>query len=118
MRPGRGAGCPTGARTGRALARARTRRIGSARVLRLRARPQDELVRGLGVAGGEAILAAHGKLAAFRTYQKQPAHRARPAADQLRGFLTNWKVELAGPLVAALDPARIPRPLDGVVGFV
>jgi hypothetical protein len=79
---------------------------------------EDELVRGLGVAGGEAILAAHGKLAAFRTYQKQPAHRARPAADQLRGFLTNWKVELAGPLVAALDPARIPRPLDGVVAFV
>jgi len=77
---------------------------------------EDELVRGLGVAGTEAILAAHGKLGAFRTYQKQPAHRDRPAADQLRGFLTNWKVELAGPLVEALDPARVPRLLDGVLG--
>jgi len=56
------------------------------------------------------------KLGAFRTYQKQPAHRARAAADQLRGFLTNWKVELAGPLVEALDSARVPRPLDGVLG--
>jgi len=79
---------------------------------------EDELVRGLGVAGTEAILSAHGKLGAFRTYQKQPAHRARAAADQLRGFLTNWKVELAGPLVDALDPARVPRPLDGVLAFV
>ena len=78
----------------------------------------EDVVRGLGVVGGEAILAAHGKLAAFRTYQKQPAHRARPAADQLRGFLTNWKVELAGPLVEALDPARVPRPLAGVLAFV
>ena len=79
---------------------------------------EDELVRGLGVTGTEAILAAHGKLGAFRTYQKQPAHRARPAADQLRGFLTNWKVELAGPLVEALEPARVPRPLAGVLAFV
>ncbi|HKV67953.1 MAG TPA: hypothetical protein VJN72_07675, partial [Gaiellales bacterium] len=79
---------------------------------------EDELVRGLGVAGTEAILAAHGKLGAFRTYQKQPAHRARATADQLRGFLTNWKVELAGPLVEALDPARVPRPLDGVLAHV
>ena len=79
---------------------------------------EDELVRGLGVAGTEAVLAAHGKLGAFRTYQKQPAHRARAAADQLRGFLTNWKVELAGPLVDALDPARVPPPLDGVLAVV
>jgi hypothetical protein len=79
---------------------------------------EDELVRGLGVAGTEAILAAHGKLGAFRTYQKQPAHRGRAAADQLRGFLTNWKVELAGPLVEALDSARVPRPLDHVLAFV
>jgi len=63
----------------------------------------------------EATLAAHGKLGAFRTYQKQPAHRARETADQLRGFLTNWKVELAGQLVEALEPDRVPRPLEGVL---
>ena len=76
---------------------------------------EDELVRGLGVAATEALLDAHGKLGAFRTYQKQPSHRARAALDQLRGFLNNWKIELAGPLVEALDPARVPRPLDGVL---
>ncbi len=76
---------------------------------------EDELVRGLGVAATEALLADHGKLRAFRTYQRQPAHRARPTPDQLRGFLNNWKVELAGPLVEALHPDRVPRPLDGVL---
>lgn len=79
---------------------------------------EDELVRGLGVAAAEALLAAHGKLGAFRTFQKQPAHRGRPSPDQLRSFLNNWKVELAGPLVEALDPGRVPRPLDAVLGRV
>jgi hypothetical protein len=79
---------------------------------------EDELVRALGVAATEALLDAHGKLGSFRTYQKQPAHRARPIPDQLRGFLNNWKVELAGPLVEALDPAQVPRPLAGVLASV
>jgi hypothetical protein len=79
---------------------------------------EDELVRGLGVAATEAVLRAHAKLGAFRTYQKQPDHRARPTSDQLRGFLNNWKVELAAALVEALDPSRVPRPLDGVLAHV
>jgi hypothetical protein len=79
---------------------------------------EDELVRALGVAATEALLDAHGKLGAFRTYQKQPAHRTRPTPDQLRGFLTNWKIALAAPLVEALDPARVPRPLAGVLASV
>ncbi len=79
---------------------------------------EDELVRGLGVAATEAVLDAHGKLGAFRTYQKQPDHRTRPTSDQLRGFLNNWKVELAAALVEALDPSRVPRPLDGVLAYV
>jgi len=79
---------------------------------------EDELVRALGVPATEAVLAAHGKLGAFRTYQRQPAHRTRPAAAQLRGFLNNWKVELAAPLVEALHPARTPRPLEGVLAAV
>jgi hypothetical protein len=79
---------------------------------------EDELVRSLGVAAVEEVLAAHGKLGSFRTYQKQPAHRARPTEDQLRGFLTNWKVRLAAPLVEALDLGRVPRPLEGVLAHV
>jgi hypothetical protein len=79
---------------------------------------EDELVRCLGVSVVEEVLAAHGKLGSFRTYQKQPAHRARPIGEQLRGFLTNWKIELAGPLVEALDLSVVPRPLDGVLSHV
>ena len=79
---------------------------------------EDELVRSLGDAAVLEILAAHRKLASFRTYQKQPAHRARSTEQQLRGFLTNWKIRLAAPLVEALDLSRVPRPLDGVLAHV
>ena len=79
---------------------------------------EDELVRCLGAAAVEEILAAHGKLGSFRTYQKQPAHRARTTEEQLRGFLTNWKVRFAAPLVEALDLSRVPRPLDGVLAYL
>jgi Overcoming lysogenization defect protein-like, TOPRIM domain len=79
---------------------------------------EDELIRCLGVSAVEQVFAAHGKLSSFRTYQKQPAHRARPTGEQLRGFLTNWKIELARPLVEALDLDRVPRPLDGVLSHV
>jgi hypothetical protein len=79
---------------------------------------EEELIRCLGAAAVEEILAAHGKLGSFRTYQKQPAHRARSTDAQLRGFLTNWKVQLAAPLVEALDLSYVPRPLDGVLTHV
>jgi len=79
---------------------------------------EDELVRCLGASVVEAVLAAHGKLGSFRTYQRQPAHRARTAEEQLRGFLNNWKIRLAAPLVEALDLSRVPRPLDGVLAHV
>lgn len=79
---------------------------------------EDELVRSLGVGSMEELLAEYGKLGSFRTYQRQPAHRGRGTEDQLRGFLTNWKVELAAPLVDALDLDRVPRPLDGVLAHV
>ena len=79
---------------------------------------EDEVIRCLGASVVEEVLAAEGKLRSFRTYQKQLAHRARPTEDQLRGFLTNWKIELAGPLVEALDLTRVPRPLDGVLTHV
>ena len=79
---------------------------------------EDELIRSLGVEAVEEIFAAHGKLGSFRTYQKQPAHRGRPTEEQLRGFLTNWKISLAAPLVEALDLDRVPRPLDGVLAHL
>jgi hypothetical protein len=79
---------------------------------------EDELIRSLGAPAVEEVLAAHGRLGGFRTYQKQLPHRDRAIEDQLRGFLTNWKVLLAGPLVEALDLTSVPRPLDGVISHV
>jgi Overcoming lysogenization defect protein-like, TOPRIM domain len=79
---------------------------------------EDELIRCLGAPVVEEVLAAHGKLGSFRTYQKQPAHRARTTEEQLRGFLTNWKIRFAAPLVEALDLSRVPRPLDRVLAHV
>ena len=79
---------------------------------------EDELIRCLGASAVEDVLAAHRKLKSFRTYQKQPAHRGRAIEEQLRGFLTNWKIEMAAPLVEALDLSRVPRPLDRVLAHV
>jgi hypothetical protein len=47
---------------------------------------EDELTRALGPAAMEELLEEQGELNAFRTYQKQPAHREEPLEDQLRVF--------------------------------
>src|SRR5262245_65649270 len=52
---------------------------------------EDELTRAVGPAGMERVLAEQGELRAFRTYQKQPAHRAAPLEEQLYGFMRNRK---------------------------
>jgi len=72
---------------------------------------EGELSRALGPAGMEALFDAQGELKAFRTYQKQPAHREEPIEAQLRGFLWNRKHEYAVLIVDAVDLDRIPRPL-------
>jgi hypothetical protein len=76
---------------------------------------EDELTRAVGPEGMERVLAAQGELRAFRTYQKQPAHRARPLEEQLHGFMWNRKQKYAVLLVEALDLERVPRPLDRVL---
>jgi hypothetical protein len=76
---------------------------------------EDELTRALGPAAMEELLEAQGELSAFRTYQKQPAHRQRAIEEQLRGFLWNRKLEYGVLIVDALDLDRIPRPLAGVL---
>ena len=76
---------------------------------------EDELTRALGRAAMEELLEAQGELTAFRTYQKQPAHREEPIETQLRGFLWNRKHEYAVLIVEALDLDRIPRPLAKVL---
>jgi hypothetical protein len=76
---------------------------------------EDELTRALGPAAMEELLEAQGELNAFRTYQKQPAHREEAIETQLRGFLWNRKLKYGVLIVNALDLDRIPRPLAGVL---
>ena len=79
---------------------------------------EDELTRAVGPAGMERVLTEQGELRAFRTYQRQPAHRARPLEEQLHGFMWNRKQRYAVLLVEALDLGRVPRPLDCVLAHV
>jgi hypothetical protein len=79
---------------------------------------EDELTRAVGPDGLERVLAEQGELHAFRIYQKQPAHRARPLEEQLHGFMWNRKQKYAVLLVEALDLERVPRPLERVLAHV
>jgi hypothetical protein len=82
---------------------------------------EDELIRAYGPEGVERLVEAQGELRSFRTLQKQPAWQGRPAEEQLRRFMGSGgrrKIRYARLLVEALDPTRVPRPLDGVLGHV
>ena len=79
---------------------------------------EDELIRCLGVAAVENVVAALGDLEAFRTFQNQPAWRGRTTEEQLRRFFgtrSGRKIQSAAMLVEALDLSRVPRPLDRVL---
>ena len=79
---------------------------------------EGELVRALGAERMLELVEARGQLGAFSTYRKQPAQRAKPLEAQLHGWLHNWKIRYAAPLVDALDLDRVPPPLDRVLGRV
>jgi hypothetical protein len=80
-----------------------------------------ELIRSVGVAAIEQIARAQGDLRSFRTLQKQSAWRGRNSEEQLRRFMGSGgrrKTRYARLLVDALDLARVPRPLEGVLAHV
>ena len=79
---------------------------------------EDELVRSVGAAAVEQVIAAEGELGSFRTFQKQPAKRDLPYEEQLWRFMWNRKARYATLLVHSLDLNRVPRPLDGVLAHV
>ena len=82
---------------------------------------EDELIRAAGIALAAEVLAAHGDLGAFRTIQRQPAWRGKDEAAQLRRFLgagAQRKLRYARLLTDAIDPDRIPRPLEAVLAAV
>jgi hypothetical protein len=82
---------------------------------------EDELIRSLGAAAVEQVIDDRGELESFRTFQKQPAWRARTTEEQLRRFLgthSGRKIRSAALLVDALDLTHVPRPLDRVLAHV
>jgi hypothetical protein len=79
---------------------------------------EDELTRAVGPEAMERVLGEQGELRAFRTYQKQPAHRHEPLEQQLHGFMWNRKQRYAVLLVEAVALERVPRPLDRVLAHM
>lgn len=76
---------------------------------------EDELIRALGAAAVEAVIEARGEMGPLETFRKQPQWRDRPPEEQLRRFFgthSGRKIGSAPALVEALDPRRVPAPLE------
>jgi hypothetical protein len=76
---------------------------------------EDELIRALGVTRVEELVEEEGDLRALRTFLRQPAQQDRTSQQQLRRFLgtkKGRKIRYGRVLVEALDPDRVPAPLD------
>ncbi|MFF4764034.1 TOPRIM nucleotidyl transferase/hydrolase domain-containing protein [Streptomyces sp. NPDC001292] len=79
---------------------------------------EDELIRVLGVTRVEELVRAEGDLRALRTFLRQPAQQGRAPQQQFRRFLgtkKGRKIHYGRVLVEALDPDRVPAPLDGLL---
>ncbi|MFD5553214.1 TOPRIM nucleotidyl transferase/hydrolase domain-containing protein [Streptomyces sp. NPDC127068] len=76
---------------------------------------EDELIRVLGVARVAELVRAEGELRALRTFLQQPAQRDRTPQQQFRRFFgtkKGRKIHYGRVLVEALEPDRVPAPLD------
>ncbi|MEW1603574.1 TOPRIM nucleotidyl transferase/hydrolase domain-containing protein [Streptomyces sp. NPDC093808] len=79
---------------------------------------EDELIRALGEERVAELIEAEGDLRPLRTFLRQPAQRDRTARQRLRRFLgtkKGRKIHYGRVLVEALDPARTPAPLAGLL---
>ncbi|QTD98223.1 TOPRIM nucleotidyl transferase/hydrolase domain-containing protein [Streptomyces cyanogenus] len=79
---------------------------------------EDELIRALGVTRVAELVRAEGDLRALETFLRQPAQQGRSPQQQVRRFLgtkKGRKIHYGRVLVEALDPARVPAPLDGLL---
>jgi hypothetical protein len=79
---------------------------------------EDELIRALGVTRVRELVRAEGDLRALQTFLRQPAQRGRASQQQLRRFLgtkKGRKIRYGRVLVEALDPDRVPAPLDSLL---
>jgi hypothetical protein len=82
---------------------------------------EDELIRSLGVGRVEKLIEAQGERAPFLTFTRQPAQRNRTREQQLRRFMgtrSGRKIHYGHVLAAAVDLARVPEPLAGVLARV
>jgi hypothetical protein len=83
---------------------------------------EEELIRAVGTAGVEAVLAAQGDLRWFRTFQSQPAWRGREPVPQLWRFLrsSSRRTQRYARLLveAAVAKDTLPRPLDALLQAV
>jgi hypothetical protein len=76
---------------------------------------EDELIRSLGPALVERVVAAQGDSRKLRVFQNQPAQRGRTAEQLLRRFMgttSGRKARYAYSLVHELDLTCVPQPLD------
>ncbi|MFD5494574.1 TOPRIM nucleotidyl transferase/hydrolase domain-containing protein [Streptomyces sp. NPDC127091] len=79
---------------------------------------EDELIRALGAARVEELVRAEGDLRALQTFLRQPAQQGRTPQQQLRRFLgtkKGRKIRYGRVLVEALEPDRVPAPLDALL---
>ncbi|MBO0770082.1 MAG: ATP-dependent endonuclease [Actinobacteria bacterium] len=82
---------------------------------------EDELIRAAGTAAVEHLIQSQGELRSLRIFQQQPAQRRRSASQQLHRFMgtrSGRKSRYARLMAAALEPGRVPRPLDRVLAHV
>jgi hypothetical protein len=82
---------------------------------------EDELIRALGPAAVEAVLAEHGDLELFHRFGRQPAQRGRAVEARLRRFLgtrSGRKLAYGRRLAAAVALDRVPQPLLGTLAHV
>jgi hypothetical protein len=79
---------------------------------------EDELIRALGTAAVEQVIASEGELGSFRRFQAQPFQQTQDHRAQLRRFMgtrAGRKVRYGALLVEALALDRVPRSLDLVL---
>jgi hypothetical protein len=82
---------------------------------------EDELIRALGPALVESVLAELGELERFRALQRQPQWRGREVAEQLRRFAgtaSGRKLLLARRLAEELTPQTTPVALAALVAEI
>ncbi|WP_237565566.1 hypothetical protein [Ornithinimicrobium cavernae] len=79
---------------------------------------EDELIRALGPQRCLEVLDEQGLADRFATFSRQQAWAGRPLTERLHrfsGIASGRKILLAGAMATALEPDRVPPPLEGLL---